>query len=128
MYAMVGEVDAVVCCAGSAPMTSLAEMTTGDLQAACPNRLLGQVELARQGIRHIRDGGSTTLVSGVGAASDRPRGLRINSVSATLFEEAAQAYAPAFPGFVPVSTSVIAQAYVKSMLSGQTGRVYRIGY
>lgn len=152
MYIEIGEVDAVACCAGSAPMKPLAEMTAEDLQAACSNKLLGQLELVRRGIPHVRDGGSFTLVSGitsvdpvprgsllsmvngaidgfvVGAAIDLPRGLRINSVSATLFEETAQSYAPAFPGFVPVSTSVIAQAYVKSVLSGQTGQVYRIGY
>ena len=152
LYAEVGQVDAVACCAGSAPMKPIAEMTAEDLQAACSNKLAGQLELVRRGIPHVRDGGSFTLVSGitsvdpvprgsllsmvngaidafvVGAAIDLPRGLRINSVSATLFEEAAQAYAPAFPGFLPVSTSVIAQAYVKSMFSGQTGQVYRVGY
>lgn len=152
LYAQVGEVDAVACAAGSAPMKSLSDLSFEDLQAACSNKLLGQLELVRRGISHLRDGGSFTLVSGVtsvdpvprgsllsmvngaidafvvGAAVDLPRGLRINSVSATLFAEAAQAYAPAFPGFVPVGTDVIAQAYVKSILSGQTGRIYRVGY
>jgi NAD(P)-dependent dehydrogenase (short-subunit alcohol dehydrogenase family) len=89
-------------------------------RAGINDKLLGQIELVRQGIAHVRDGGSFTLVSGVlsddpiptgtvasavngalhafvrAAANELPRGLRINVVSPTAFEESWGGYAPYF--------------------------------
>lgn len=151
MYESVGSVDAVACCAGGAPMGPLAGLGYADLLAGATNKLLGQAELVRRGLPKVSDGGSFTLVGGVtdydpvaggsllsmvnsgingfvrGAAVDLPRGLRINAVSATLFAEAAEAFGPAFPGFVPVPADLVAQAYVKSIEGVQTGQVYRVG-
>ena len=84
----------------------------------------------------MSDGGSFTLVSGVlaydpivtgtvasvvngaldafvrAAAIALPRGQRINAVSATVFEEAWDAYGEYFPGHKPVATAEAARAYV----------------
>jgi NAD(P)-dependent dehydrogenase (short-subunit alcohol dehydrogenase family) len=152
LYAAVGTVDAVVCCAGHAPFKPLADLTLDDYRAGVGDKLLGQVELVRRGVAHVADGGSFTLVSGVtsrdpivggavaavvnggldafvrAAAIELPGGRRINAVSATVFEEAWDSYGPFFPGHRPVAVAEVARAFVKSVAGAQTGQVYRVGY
>ena len=129
LFASVGQVDAVVCTAGKTPYGPLAELTSDQWLAGVRDKLLGQVELVRLGLPHVADGGSFTLVSGIlsvepvltsavastvdggidafvrSAAIELPRGLRINTVSATVFEEAWDAYGSMFPGATSRSPS-----------------------
>jgi len=152
LYRSAGPLDAVACVAGVVPFARVDELTLDDYRSGVADKLLGQVELVRQGIAHVRDGGSFTLVSGVlseepiltgavaamvnggidafvrATAIDLPRGLRINAVSATVFEEAWEAYGPYFPGFRPVPVVEGARAFVRSIEGADTGRTYRIGY
>jgi NAD(P)-dependent dehydrogenase (short-subunit alcohol dehydrogenase family) len=152
LYGAVGTVDAVVSCAGHTPFKPLADLSLDDFRAGLADKLLGQVELVRLGIAHVADGGSFTLVSGVtaddpivtgavaaaangalhgfvrSAAIELPRGLRVNAVSATVFEEAWDAYGAFFPGFRAVPVAEVARAFVKSVAGAQTGQVYRVGY
>jgi NAD(P)-dependent dehydrogenase (short-subunit alcohol dehydrogenase family) len=91
------------------------------------------------------DNGSITLVSGVlgdevtpvstigatvnhmvegfvqAAATELPRGVRINCVSPTLLTESV-AYYPYFPGFTPVPAAQVAQAYLRAVANPITGR------
>ena len=111
------------------------------------NKALGQVEIVRQGVPYVTDGGSFTLTTGVvrrepirtgaaaalangaleyfvpAAAVELPRGLRVNAVSPTVLREA-PAYYDSFPGFIPVSAATVAEAYVRSIEGAQTGRIY----
>ena len=152
LYERVGPVDAVACTAGVTPYKPLTELARADYRAGLTDKLLGQIELVRQGIAQVADGGSFTLVSGVlahdpivtgsvaatvnggvdafvrAAAIELPRGLRINAVSATVFEEAWDAYGDFFPGYRPVPVALVADAFVKSIRGAQTGQVYRVGY
>ncbi|HST49267.1 short chain dehydrogenase [Jatrophihabitans sp.] len=152
LYDRVGSIDAVAVSAGVTPFKPLAELTRADYSAGLTDKLLGQVELVQQGLGRLADGGSFTLVSGVlaydpivtgavaatvngaldsfvrAAAIELPRGLRINAVSATVFEEAWEAYGDYFPGYKPVPTAEAARAYVKSVFGRQTGQIYRVGY
>src|SRR4051794_39241954 len=126
LYSSVGPVDAVACTAGKTPYAALSDLTSEQFLEGVRDKLLGQVELVRQGAAYVRDGGSFTLVSGVvgidpiptgavaatvnggidyfvrAAAIELPRGLRVNAVSATVFEEAWDHYGPLFPGFKPI--------------------------
>jgi NAD(P)-dependent dehydrogenase (short-subunit alcohol dehydrogenase family) len=61
LFASVGDVDAVVCCAASAPLTPLSD---AGFVASLEGKLLGQVQLVRDALAHVRDGGSITLTSG----------------------------------------------------------------
>lgn len=61
LFRSVGSADAVVCCAASAPLT---ELSDDGFVASLQGKLLGQVEVVRQSIDHVRDGGSITLTSG----------------------------------------------------------------
>jgi len=152
LYSSVGSVDAVACTAGKTPYAALSELTSDQFLEGVRDKLLGQVELVRQGASYVSDGGSFTLVSGVlgfdpirtgavaatvnggvdafvrAAAIELPRGLRVNAVSATVFEEAWDHYGPLFPGFKPIPIADAARAYVKSIEGAATGQVIRVGY
>lgn len=152
LYSAVGPIDAVACAAGVTPYAALNQLTTGEVRAGLDDKLLGQIELVRQGLHLIRDGGSFTLVSGVlayepiltgsiastvdgaidafvrAAAVELDRGIRINAVSATVFEEAWDAYGEAFPGRKPVPVADGARAFVRSIEGSETGRIIRVGY
>ena len=151
MYEQVGRVDAVACAAGGAPYKPLTELSYEDLQAGTADKLLGQVELVRQGITHVADDGSFTVITGIlarhpirtgavsslangaleafvrAAAIELPRGQRINAVSPTIFTEALEVYGSYFPGFLPVPLTEVAATYVRSIEGVETGRVYELG-
>jgi len=114
------------------------------------NKSLGQVELVRQGTRVVRPGGSFTLISGIlgrepirgGSAAAAANGaieawvcasagelwgrFRVNAVSPTVLTESREKYAVAMPGFPAVSAAEVAQAYVRSVESMETGRIYEV--
>lgn len=112
---------------------------------------MGQVNLLLIGREFANDGASFTFTSGVlnrepirtassaamvnaaldgfvkAAAIELPRGLRVNSVSPTVLEEAMAKYAPYFRGFKPVSAADVALAYARSVEGLQTGQTYQVG-
>ena len=152
LYAGVGKVDAVACAAGVTPFKPFRDLALADYRSGIDDKLLGQIELVRQGVKHVVDGGSFTLISGIlvaeaietgtvaaavnggveafvrAAATGLPRGQRINAVSPTAFTETWDDYAAYFPGFVPVPAADAGRAYAKSVGGVQTGQVYRVGY
>ncbi|MET0998580.1 MAG: short chain dehydrogenase [Marmoricola sp.] len=152
LYAELGELDAVVCAAGVTPFKPFTELGLPDYSSGLQDKLLGQIELVRQGVAHVRPGGSFTLVSGVvadeaietgtvaatvngavnafvrAAATVLPDGRRINAVSSTAFTETWESYAEFFPGFRPVPAADAALAFLKSVAGVQTGQVFRVGY
>jgi len=151
MFAAVGKVDAIVFTAGKAHFGPLAAMTP-ELMAGIGDKLMGQVNLVLAGTEYLNDGGSFTLVSGIlsaepikagtnaslvngaidafviAAAIELPRGIRINAVSATVFEEAMDHYGPFFRGFKPVPVADVALAFSRSVEGADTGKIYKIGY
>jgi NAD(P)-dependent dehydrogenase (short-subunit alcohol dehydrogenase family) len=151
MYAKVGEVDAVACCAGAVRYVPLADMTEDQFKLGLSNKLMGQVNLVLAGMAHLNDGGSFTLIGGIpdrdpvrqgtsastvdaalngfalSAAIELPRGLRVNVVSPGLLEESAGHYGHLFPGHEPVSTVRVGLAYAKSIEGGLTGQVIAVG-
>lgn len=152
LYTDVGEVGAVVCAAGVTPFKPFTELSLADYRAGLDDKLLGQIELVRQGVDHVASGGSFTLVSGIlstdpiatgtvastvngavdafvrAASTGLPRELRINAVSANAFVETWNDYAEFFPGFTPVPVADVGRAFAKSVCGVQTGQVYRVGY
>ena len=150
LFEQVGNFDALISAAGKVHFGALAEMGEAEFAKGLADKLMGQVNLVLIGREFINDGGSFTLTSGVlsddpiragasasmvngaldsfvkSAAIELPRGLRINSVSPTVIEEALPSYGPFFRGFKAVPAAVAALAYAKSAEGGQTGQVYRV--
>ncbi|MGO4616965.1 short chain dehydrogenase [Nocardia sp. 2YAB30] len=104
LFTKVGEVDGVVCCAASGRLTPLHAQSDADFWSGLEGKLVGQVNLVRRALAHLRDGGSVTLTSGQfvepvpgsalgylvnagleafvhAAATEMPRGVRLNTVS-----------------------------------------------
>lgn len=105
LFEKLGRFDALVCAAGSASFGNFTELGDEDFARSLSDKLMGQVNLVRAGIRHIADNGSFTLTTGVlahhpipgsaavsmvngglesfvkAAALEMPRGVRINVVS-----------------------------------------------
>jgi NAD(P)-dependent dehydrogenase (short-subunit alcohol dehydrogenase family) len=152
MFEATGKLDAIVCTAGKAHFGPLAEITTDKMMIGINDKLMGQVNLVLEGTKHLNDGGSFTLVSGIlgdepikaganaslvngaidsfvrAASIELPRGIRINSVSATMFAEALEHYGPYFRGFKPVPVADVALAFSRSVEGASTGQVFKIGY
>lgn len=149
LFTELGAVDAVVTTLGTAPFRPLAELTRDDYLAALAGKVMTQLDVVRIATPYVSDGGSFTVTSGVlvrepvatgtasalangaleayvrSAAAELPRGLRINAVSPSVLEDA-PSYHPVFPGFVPVSSHRVGQAYVKSVHGVQTGQVFAV--
>lgn len=147
MYEKVGQVDAVLSCAGHVHFGPLDKMTEEQFLSGIKDKLMGQVNLVLQGLKHVKDGGSFTLTSGVldrdpirqgtnaatvnaalkgfvtGSAIELPRGIRINVVSPGLLQAAAKKYDGYFPGHEPVSDERVGLAFVKSVEGAITGQV-----
>jgi len=146
LFERIGEVDAVIAAVGSVPFAPLSELGRDDYESAFRSKVLAQLDVVRIGTPFVRDGGSFTLTSGIlarepiatgaaaslvngalesfviAAATELPRGIRINVVSPSVLEDA-PSYHSSFPGFVPVSSYRVGQAYAKSVLGVQTGRI-----
>jgi NAD(P)-dependent dehydrogenase (short-subunit alcohol dehydrogenase family) len=149
-FARLGTVDAIVSAAGQVGWAPLLDLTPEQWRFSLANKLMGQVHLALIGQRHLRDGGSITLTSGVlnrdpvaygaaaslanggiegfvrAAAVELRRGIRINAVSPGLLDESVGALGSFFRGFQPVPGARVALGYARSVEGGETGRVYEV--
>lgn len=149
MYEKIGAFDALVCTAGEGYFGPFAKMTDTEFRISINSKLMGQVNLVLVGQHYINPKDSFTLTSGTlaedpvlygasvssinaaidgfvcGAAIELENGVRINSIAPDVAEES-PGYFPFFPGHIPVSMHKVAQAYVKSVLGGGTGKTYKV--
>jgi NAD(P)-dependent dehydrogenase (short-subunit alcohol dehydrogenase family) len=138
--------DAVVCAAGAARFAPLDKLTDEDFAFSLANKLMGQVNLVRLGLKHINDGGSFTLTSGVlanepmpgsaaislvnaglegfvrAAALELPRGIRVNVVSPPWVSETLKSMGKDPAAGMPAEQ--VAAAYVAAVEGQQTGQVF----
>ncbi|AOE84205.1 short chain dehydrogenase [Pseudomonas sp. TCU-HL1] len=150
MFEEAGPFDALISAVGKVHFGALAEMGEAEFAIGLKDKLMGQVNLVLIGREFANDGASFTLTSGVlsddpirygasaslvngaidafvrSAALELPRGMRINSVSPTVIEEALPGYAPFFRGYKAVPAAEAALAYAKSAEGAQTGQTYRV--
>lgn len=137
--------DAVVSAAGKAAFGQLADLDDADFQLGLSSKLMGQVNLVRHGFRHIADGGSFTLTSGMlshsptpgsaaislvnaaveafarAAVLDLERGIRVNAVSPPWVRETLEALGRDPEPGLPAAT--VARAYVASVEGAMAGKV-----
>ncbi len=148
-YKQVGKFDSLVCVSGDGHFGPLGSMKDTDFRIGVNSKLMGQVNLVLIGQHYINPKGSFTLTSGSlaedpiilganlstmngaingfvrGAAVELANALRINAVAPDVVEES-PVYFAYFPGHIPVTMHSVTQAYLKSVLGGQTGQVYKI--
>jgi NAD(P)-dependent dehydrogenase (short-subunit alcohol dehydrogenase family) len=147
MYKKVGNIDAVVCTAGNVHFGSLTEFSEDQFMLGLKDKVMGQINLALEGLNYISDGGSFTLTTGVlnrdpirmgagaatangaidgfviGSAIEMPRHIRINVVSPGLLEASEERYGEYFPGHERVSAKRVGLTYAKSVEGPNTGKV-----
>jgi NAD(P)-dependent dehydrogenase (short-subunit alcohol dehydrogenase family) len=135
--------DAVVSAAGLARFKPLEALTDEDFAFTLANKLMGQVNLVRIGMRYVSDGGSFTLTSGVlstepmpgsaaislvnaglegfarAAALELPRGVRVNVVSPPWVSETLEEMGR--DGSQGMPAAEVARAYVESVEGRRTG-------
>jgi NAD(P)-dependent dehydrogenase (short-subunit alcohol dehydrogenase family) len=150
-----GPLDAVACAAGAVNFHPLSEIkpapsAQSSYGLGIANKLMGQVNLALAARDHLNDRGSITLIAGVlsqtpiaygssasmvnaaveafamAAAIEMPRGIRINAVSPTVFEESMKDFGPFFRGHDPVPVARAARAFSRSVEGLETGKTYRV--
>lgn len=141
----VGPFDALVSAAGQAAFKPLQELSDEDFELSLSNKLMGQVNLVRMGLRHITEGGSFTLTAGIlarqpmqgsaaismvnsglegfvlAAALERPRGIRINVVSPPWVIETLEMLGMDAAGGMPAGE--VAKAYVHSVEGQCNGEI-----
>ena len=143
MFQAVGRVDAVVCATGNAVFKPLPHLTDEDFRFCLDNKLMGQVNVIREAVDCVSDGGSITVTSGVlaqnpmpgaaaismvnaglegfvrGAALEAPRKIRVNVVSPPWVTETLQQLK--MDTSIGMPAAEVAKAYVRSVTGTETG-------
>jgi NAD(P)-dependent dehydrogenase (short-subunit alcohol dehydrogenase family) len=143
LFESVAPFDAVVSAAGLARFKPLGELTEEDFAFTLANKLMGQVNLVRLGVKYVSDGGSFTLTSGVlstepmpgsaaislvnagleafarAAALELPRGVRVNVVSPPWVSETLEEMGQ--DGSAGMPAAQVAAAYVESVEGRRNG-------
>ena len=146
----IGPFDALVNASGDVAFNQFEQLTQDEWQVGINSKLMGQVNLAQAATKYLNQGGSITLTSGIiadypiaygvsaatingavqhfvkAAATEMPKGIRINVVSPTLLSESVEIYGDYFPGFHPAPGKVVAQSYVRSILGVETGQTLKV--
>jgi NAD(P)-dependent dehydrogenase (short-subunit alcohol dehydrogenase family) len=145
LFEDVGDFDAVVSAAGLATFGSLDSLGEEDYLLGLANKLMGQVNLVRVGLKHINDNGSFTLTSGVlsqnpmpgsssismvnagiegfvrAAALETQRGIRVNAVSPIWVKETMEVLGMDSSEGMPAKQ--VALAYKESVEGQRSGEV-----
>jgi len=149
LFAEVEPIDGVISAAGAARRKPLAQLEDDDFEFSLHNKLMGQVNLIREGVQRVRDGGVIVVTSGLmsrspsrgsgaislvnaglegfvrAAALEAPRGIRVNVVSPPWVSETLSKLGMDAKGGLPASA--VAQAYVRAVETSVTGQVIEPG-
>lgn len=145
LFRDLGPFDALVSLVGGARFKPLRELTDEDFQFSFEHKLMGQINLVRLGLDHVRDGGSFTVTSGVlfqepmpgssaislvngglegftrAAALDMPRGVRINCVSPPWVTETLESLG--WDTSAGMTAAQVARSYVESVEGSRSGEI-----
>ena len=140
-----GAIDGLVCTAGQARFKPLADLNDDDFAFCLANKLMGQVNFAREAMTRVRDGGVIVLTSGSmarepmpggaaislvnaavegftrGAALEAPRRIRVNVVSPPWVAETLRGMGKEASSGMPAAQ--VAEAYLRAVDGDMTGEV-----
>lgn len=149
LFTKTGKVDAIICIAGEAKWDNFNDLSEEDFYIGIKSKLMGQVNLVRIGQNYLHKNGSFTLSTGILAddpvvktssaamvngaihsfaqavALELQNGHRINVVSLGVVQDAYEKYKDYFPGYNPIPTEKVINAYVRSVLGNTTGKIIR---
>jgi len=145
----VKKIDHLVVVCGDAPFGPISKLTKEDFAQGFQSKAFGQIDVVLQAAKgdSMNDGGSITLTTGIlditampltsglaaangcvtgfvrSAATEMPRGIRVNVVSPGLLVDSVSSYGSVLRGIRPVEGSDVANGYIRSMFGGITGKV-----
>ena len=146
----IGRVDAIVNIAGDAKWDYFNNLKEDDYYVGIKSKLMGQVNLARIGLKYLNSKGSITLTTGILAddpvektasaamvngaihsfvkavALELENGQRINVVSSGMVQDAYEKYRDYFPGHSPIPMEKVVRGYERSIHGKNNGEVIRI--
>ncbi|WP_223788730.1 short chain dehydrogenase [Marinicella meishanensis] len=150
LLSAVGPLDAIICVAGEAKWDDFAKLSAADYDIGLRSKLMGQVNVVRYGVQHLKPGGSITLSTGILAddpvkktasaamvnggihsfvqavALELGSKARINAVSAGVVAASYEKYQAYFPGHNPVPMQKVVNGYVRSVFGADSGKIIRI--
>jgi NAD(P)-dependent dehydrogenase (short-subunit alcohol dehydrogenase family) len=84
LFDRVGTVDGIVCTGGAARFKPWAQLTDEDWTFSLANKLMGQVNVVRYGLKSVRPGGAITLTSGTASQDPSPGSAIITTVNSAV--------------------------------------------
>src|SRR5271155_952889 len=145
LFERVGELDGIVCTGGAARYKPWDQLTDQDWTFSLANKLMGQVNVVRYGMKSVRPGGAITLTTGLAAqypspgsaiittvnaaveafvraaAAEPSISVRVNAVSPGWVAETLQAMGRDPAGGIPAAE--VAQVVVRQLREGASGSV-----
>jgi len=145
LFERVGELDGIVCTGGAARFKPWDQLTDEDWTFSLANKLMGQVNVVRYGMKTVRPGGAITLTTGLAAqypspgsaiittvnaaveafvraaAAEPSISVRVNAVSPGWVAETLQAMGRDPAGGIPAAD--VAQVVVRQLREGPSGSV-----
>ena len=84
LFSEVGAVDAIICAAGNASFGAFNQLSDEDFQLGLDSKLMGQVNVCREGLRILNPNGKLILTGGIFAHNPWPNTSNIAMVNAAL--------------------------------------------
>jgi NAD(P)-dependent dehydrogenase (short-subunit alcohol dehydrogenase family) len=84
LFERLGELDGIVCTGGAARYKPWGELTDEDWTFSLANKLMGQVNVVRYGLKSVRPGGAITLTTGLASQYPSPGSAIITTVNAAV--------------------------------------------
>ena len=145
LFDRIGAFDGIICTGGAARFKPWDQLTDEDWTFSLANKLLGQVNVVRYGVKSVRPGGAITLTTGLaaqypspgsaiittvnsavdafvrGVAAEPSISIRVNTVSPGWVSETLQAMGRNPAGGIPAAE--VAKITVRQFRDGATGSV-----
>jgi NAD(P)-dependent dehydrogenase (short-subunit alcohol dehydrogenase family) len=84
LFERVGDVDGIICTGGAARFKPWDQLSDEDWTFSLANKLMGQVNVVRYGLKSVRPGGAITLTSGTASQDPSPGSAIISTVNSAV--------------------------------------------